>query len=134
MPTLTFEGETHAELVAKVRRWLESLEGEERLLTPAEAVQATAELTKDALRIIASAAPKPVAQSEMVKGLTAMGYSITDQTSKAMVDAIDAMSVVSGEKLVKRARDTSASTIFEMNQALAKQILKGLSNAPRRKK
>ena len=134
MPTLTFEGETHAELVAKVRRWLESLEGEEKLLTPAEAVQATADLTKDALRIIASSAPKPVAQSEVVKGLTAMGYSITDQTSKAVVDAIDAMSVMSGERLVKRARDTSTSTIFEMNQNLAKQILKAWTSQPRRRK
>jgi len=134
MPTLTFEGETHAELVAKVRRWLESLEGEEKLLTPAEAVAATADLTKDALRIIASSAPKPVAQSEVVKGLTAMGYSITDQTSKAVVDAIDAMSVMSGERLVKRARDTSASTIFEMNQNLAKQILKAWTSQPRRRK
>ena len=35
MATLSFEGETHGELVVKVRRWLASLEGEEEgHLTP----------------------------------------------------------------------------------------------------
>ena len=29
MPELTFEGETHGEIVVKVRRWLASLEGED---------------------------------------------------------------------------------------------------------
>ena len=92
MPTLSFEGETHAELVAKVRRWLASVDGEEELRTPAEVIGASAELTKDALRIIASAAPAPVAQSEVVKGLTALGYQVTDTASSAVVDAIDALS------------------------------------------
>src|SRR5204862_508533 len=66
---------THTELVAKVRRWLSSVDGEEELRTPAEVIGASAELTKDALRIMASAAPAPVAQSEMVKGLTALGHA-----------------------------------------------------------
>ena len=75
MPTLSFEGETHGELVVKVRRWLASLEGEEEgHLSRAEAVHQGAELTKEALRIIASAAPQPIAQSEVVKALTGMGY------------------------------------------------------------
>src|SRR4051812_26338826 len=84
MPTLSFDGETHAELVSKVRRWLGSVEGEEEVRTPAEVIGASAELTKDALRIMASAAPAPVAQSEMVKGLTALGYQMTDAASTAM--------------------------------------------------
>jgi hypothetical protein len=126
MATLSFEGETHTEIVAKVKRWLASLDGEEELLTPAEAIEKSAELTKDALKIIANAAPKPVAQSEIVKGLTSMGYSITDATSKAMVDALDGMSGITGDALARRARDTAAGAVFEMNQALAKQILRSL--------
>jgi hypothetical protein len=126
MATLSFEGETHDELVAKVKRWLNSLEGEERLLTPAEAITASADLTKDALKVIASAAPRPVAESEVVKGLTAMGYQVTDATSKAMVDALDSLSSITGDRVVKRLREGSQSAVFEMNQAVAKQLLKSL--------
>jgi len=124
--TLSFEGETHAELVAKVKRWLASLEGETEQRTPAEAIRATAELTKDALRVVASAAPAPIAESDVVKGLTAMGYQITDAASSAVVDALDAMSEVTGEKVLKRVRDAGASAVFEMNKAVATQILKGV--------
>ena len=55
MPSLTFEGESHGEIVQKVRRWLQSVEHGEEVtkLTPAEAVERGAELTKDALQIIA---------------------------------------------------------------------------------
>ena len=68
MASLSFEGETHGEIVQKVRRWLASLEGEEEgHLTPAEAIEQGAAVTKEALRIIASAAPEPIAQSEVVK-------------------------------------------------------------------
>ena len=102
MPTLSFEGETQAEIVAKVKRWLASLDGEERLLSPAEAVQASAELTKEALRLVASSAPEPVARSELVKGLTSMGYSVTDATTKAMLDSLDGLAQVTGESVVKR--------------------------------
>ncbi len=126
MANLSFEGETHAEIVAKVKRWLASLDGEEKSLSPAEAITASASLTKDALKIIASSAPGPIGQSEVVKGLTGMGYSITDSTAKAMVDALDSLSAITGESLVKRMRDNSASAVFEMNQAMAKQVLKGL--------
>lgn len=126
MASLSFEGETHDEIVAKVKRWLASLEGHERPLSATEAVAASAELTKDALRIIASAAPAPVAQSEVVKGLTALGYQATDATSKALVDALDSLSSVTGGSVVKRMRDAQASALYEMNAAVAKQVLKGL--------
>lgn len=132
MATLSFDGETHDELVAKVKRWLNSLEGEERLLTPAEAIVASADLTKDALKVIASAAPRPVAESEVMKGLTAMGYQVTDATSKAMVDALDSLSSITGDSFVKRLREGSQSAVFEMNQAVAKQILKSI-RPPRKK-
>jgi hypothetical protein len=129
MPSLSFEGETHTEIVAKVRRWLASVEGEEEVRTPAEVIGASAELTKDALRIIASAAPAPVAQSEVVKGLTALGYQVTDTASSAVVDALDALSNVTSERMVKRVRDVGAGAMFEMNKALAAQLLKGLRSA-----
>jgi hypothetical protein len=126
MATLSFEGETHAEIVAKVKRWLTSLEGEEELRTPAEAISAAADLTKEALRVIASSAPAPVAQSEMVRGLTAMGYQMTDAASSAVIDALDAMSEVTGDRVLKRVRDMGTSAVFEMNKAVAQQILKGM--------
>jgi hypothetical protein len=128
MATLSFDGETHDEIVAKVRRWLASLDGvEETKLTPAEAVSASADLTKEALRIIAAAAPAPVAQSDVVKGLTALGYQATDASAKAVIDALDALSSVTGEGVVKRVRDASSSAVWEMNAAVAKQVLKGLT-------
>ena len=84
MPSVTFEGETHGEIVVKVRRWLASVDGQEESgLTATEAVTQGAELTKDALRIIASAAPEPIAQSDIVKGLTNMGYKATDATKSS---------------------------------------------------
>ena len=125
MATLSFEGETHKELVTKVKRWLASLDGEERPLSPSEAVAASAELTKDALRIIASAAPKPVAESELVKGLTAMGYTVTDNTAKAMTDLMDTVSQVS-DGGVKSVKDTQQNLLWEMNSAVAKSVLRSL--------
>jgi hypothetical protein len=129
MATLSFEGETQAEIVAKVKRWLTSLEGEEELRTPAEVISAAADLTKEALRVIASAAPAPVAQSEVVKGLTAMGYQVTEAASSAMIDALDAMSDVTGDRVLKRVRDVGTSAVFERNKAVATQILKGMRGA-----
>jgi hypothetical protein len=126
MATLSFEAETHPELVAKVRRWLASVDGQEEQRTPAEAINASAELTKDALRIIASAAPAPVAESEVVKGLTALGYQVTDTASSTLVDALDAISNVTSEQLMKRARDAGAGVVFQMNKAVATQLLRGL--------
>jgi hypothetical protein len=128
MPTLSFEGETHAEIVAKVKRWLGSLDGEEKPLSPAEAVQASAELTKEALRIVASAAPDPIARSDLVKGLTSMGYAVTDSASKALVDTLDSLAQVTGGSLVENVQDAGAGALFEMNSQVAKQVLKALRN------
>ena len=125
MPSVTFEGETHGEIVVKVRRWLASVDGqEEGGLTAAEAVTQGAELTKDALRIIASAAPEPVAQSDLVKGLTNMGYKATDATRNALISGVGAIEDATGGGVVKEVRDTGRDAIYEMNVAVAKQILK----------
>jgi hypothetical protein len=130
MANLSFEAETHPELVAKVRRWLASTEGNAEAAAAADVISRSAEVTKDALRVIASAAPEPVAQSEVVKSLTAMGYQVTDTTAKAMIDALDSLSSLTNGGLLKRARDAQTSAVFQMNQAVAKQILKALVPRP----
>jgi hypothetical protein len=125
--SLTFEGETHGEIVLKVRRWLASIEGEEAGdISVHDAIQQGAELTKDALRIIASAAPGPIAQSEVVKGLTSMGYKATDATKQALIDGLDTVEEITGGSVVQAARDASRSAVYEMNATVARQLLKAL--------
>jgi hypothetical protein len=127
MATISFEGETHGELVVKVRRWLASVEGQEDgSLTPHEVVNQGAELTKEALRIIASAAPEPVAQNEIVKALTNAGYKATDATKQALVDGLDSVEEVTGGSVVKLAKDTSRTAVYQMNATVARAILKSL--------
>ena len=127
MATISFEGETHGELVVKVRRWLASVEGEEEgNLTPHEAINQGAELTKEALRIIASAAPEPVAQSEIVKALTNAGYKATDLTKQAVVEGLDSVEEVTGGSVVKLARDASKTAVYQMNATVARAILKSI--------
>jgi hypothetical protein len=127
MPTVTFEGETHGEIVQKVRRWLASIEGaEEGDLTVVEAISRGAELTKDALRIVASAAPSPIAQSEVVKALTDIGYAATDTTKQVLIDGLDSVERLTGGAIVKAARDTTKSAVYQMNAVVARQILEVL--------
>src|SRR5947209_1266601 len=97
MATLSFEGETQADLVSKVRRWLASVDGEAAGdLSAVDIVEQSAELTKSALRIVAGAAPGPLAQSDIVKALVDMGYSATDATRKAVVDGLDSVERLTG--------------------------------------
>ena len=124
MPSVTFEGETHGEIVQKVRRWLASIEGaEEGDITAVEAISRGAELTKDALRIVASAAPKPIAQSEVVKALTDIGYAATDTTKQVLIDGLDSVERLTGGAIVKAARDVRKSAVYQMNAVVARQIL-----------
>ncbi|MFM7064558.1 MAG: hypothetical protein ACKO04_13865 [Actinomycetes bacterium] len=127
MPTLTFEGETHGEIVIKVTRWLASLEeSDPGNLSAVEAVNQGAELTKDALRIIAAAAPAPVAQSDVVKGLTNMGYKVTDATKDAVVMGLDTIEEATGGSVVRQVTKTGRKVVWEMNATVARQVLKGL--------
>ena len=130
MASLTFEGETHGELVLKVKRWLQSVEGGEQVthLSPVEAVERGAELTKDALRVVAAAAPQPVAQSDLVKSLTSMGYKVTDATKEAVVAGLDSLDELTGGSVVQRAEDATRSILWQMNTAIAKQVLKALTS------
>lgn len=127
MATISFEGETHGELVVKVRRWLASIEGEdEGNLSTHEAIEQGAELTKEALRIIAAAAPEPVSQHEVVKAITNAGYKATDATKKALVDGLDTVEEVTGGSVVKLARDASKTAVYQMNTTVARAILKSI--------
>jgi len=128
MAALSFEGETHEQLVLKVRRWLQSVDGgeEDTRLTPVEAVERGAELTKDALRVIAAAAPEPIASNDVVKSLTSMGYKATDSTKEAVIAGLDSLDELTGGSVVKRAERTGRSIVYEMNAAVAKQVLRAL--------
>jgi len=122
--TVTFEGTSHADIVGQVKEWLATVEPEDRL-SYTEAVEQGAELTKDALRVIASAAPTPVADNELVKALTDMGYKATDVTSGAIVDGINRVEELSGDTVVT-ARERGRTAVYEMNAGIAKQILRVL--------
>jgi hypothetical protein len=131
--TLSFEGETHDEIVRKVRRWLASLDGSDEgaPLSPVEAVERASELTKDALTVIAKAAPAPVARSEVMKALTRMGYEATDATKKAVVSSLDALADATDSDVVKRVEARRNSIVYEMNAAVAKQLLRALRDSRR---
>jgi hypothetical protein len=125
MPTLSFEGETHAEIVRKVRRWLVSLDQPEEIITTVEAVERASEITKDALTVIAQSAPAPVRSSELFKALTRMGYQNTETTKKAVIAALD-NTAQTQDGVVRRLEGAGRAAVYEMNAAVAKQILKAL--------
>jgi hypothetical protein len=127
MATVSFEGETHAEIVSKVRRWLASVDDDASAdLSVAEVVDQSAEVTKNALRIIAGAAPGPLAQSDVVKALTEMGYSATEATRKAVVEGLDSVERLTGGSVVHRARAAGVSAAYSMNAAVARALLGSL--------
>lgn len=127
MPTLSFEGETHDELVRKVRRWLDSANGHPDHLDLPEAVERASELTKDALTVIAQSAPAPIARSELVKAVTRMGHEATDSTKKAVIAGIDALSDTTEGDVVKRIERARSSVVYEMNVGVARQVLRLLA-------
>jgi hypothetical protein len=128
MPSLSFEGETHDDIVRKVRRWLASVDGyDDEHIAVTEAVERASELTKDALTVVAQAAPGPIARSDIVKALTRMGYDATDTTKKAVVAGLDALAdVTPGEGVLHRVERARNSVVYEMNAAVARQVLKAL--------
>jgi hypothetical protein len=130
MPQLIFEAETHAELVTQVRRWLASSENNATgRMSVSDAVTQGAGLTKDALRIVAAAAPTPVAQNDLVKSLTNMGYKATDVTSKAVVDGLGSVEALTGGSVVRHVTNRGAATLWSMNTKVAKQVLRNLAGS-----
>ena len=127
MPELSFEGETHGELVVKVRRWLASVDGQDAAnLTAVEAVNQGAELTKEALRIIATSAPEPIAQSDVVKGLTSMGYKVTDANKDPVVNSLDSIEEATGGGVVQQATKAAGKVAYQMNATMARQLMRSL--------
>lgn len=128
MASLAFEGETHDEIVRKVRRWLASVDGHEEHIDVTEAVERASELTKDALTVVAQAAPGPIGRSEIVKALTRMGYDATDTTKRAVVAGLDALADASqsGDGVLQRVEKARNSVVYEMNAAVARQVLRAL--------
>ncbi len=128
MPQVIFEGETQQEIVQQVKRWLTSQEAaDDGSVTVAQAVEQGAGLTKDALRLVAAAAPEPVAQSELVKGLTDLGYKATDSSKEAITKGLDTVDWLSGGSVLKRVSETGRGVMYEMNSGVAKGVLKGLT-------
>jgi hypothetical protein len=127
MPKVIFEGETQQEIVAQVKRWLVSMEADQSgSITISQAVEQGAGLTKDALRIIAAAAPKPVAENDVVKALTDMGYKATDATKERLVDGLRNVETLTGGSVLQTVSERGRSAVYEMNVNIAKQILKSL--------
>jgi hypothetical protein len=128
MPKVIFEGETHQEIVQQVRRWLDSQQADEDgSLSAAQAIQQGAGLTKDALRLIAAAAPKPIAQNDLVKGLTELGYKATDTSKEALLDGLTTVEQLSGGSILRRVSRTAGEAVYEMNAGVAKGILRGVT-------
>jgi hypothetical protein len=128
MPKVVFEGETHQEIMAQVKRWLLSHEADDQgAITAAEAISQGAGLTKDALRLIASAAPRPIAQNELVRGLTDLGYKATDTSKDALLEGLEAVEQLSGGSVLRQVSRTAGEVVYEMNSGVAKGILRGLT-------
>ena len=126
MPTLSFEGESHDEIVRKVRRWLASIDGGElEHISMPEAVERASELTKDALTVIAQSAPGPIARSEVFQALTRMGYDVTEATKKAVISGLDNLADAE-EGVLDRAQGARKAVVYEMNAAVARQLLRAL--------
>jgi hypothetical protein len=123
VPEIRFNADTHPELVHQVTVWLESTKDERSAV---DVVEGSAALTKDALRLIAAAAPAPLADSELVKGLTDLGHRATDATRDAALAGLDGLAAVTDGRLVNRVSKEGAKTAYEMNTKVAKQLLKSL--------
>ena len=123
MPEIRFQADTHPELVRQVRVWLDSATADR---SAADVVDAGAELTKDALRIIAAAAPAPIADNELIKALTELGHRATEATRGAALAGLDGLAAVTDGTLVKKVGQEGAKAAYEMNTKVAKQLLKSL--------
>ncbi len=123
MPEIRFEAATHPELVSQVQAWLASTEAER---SASDLINTGADLTKDALRLIANAAPAPLADSDLVQGLTSLGYRATEASRDAVVAGLDGLASVTDGRLVRKVGESGAKVGYEMNVATAKQLLKSI--------
>ncbi len=126
MPSLSFDGDTHDEIVKQVRVWL-AAHDENNAPSPADIVNQTASLTKDALRVIAESAPAGIGQSDLLTALTEMGYKATDATREAALSGLGTLEAATGGSVVKNVADRGTQALFEMNAQVAKQFLKAMT-------
>ncbi len=63
----------------------------------------------------------------MVKQLTGMGYKVTDASSKMLVDGLGGMDEITGGGVIRQVTKQGRNAVFQMNAAVAKQILKALT-------
>ena len=75
---------------------------------------------------MASAAPAPIADSELVKRLTELGHRSVDAQRDATLAGLDALAQVTDGTLVKKVSEEGAKAAYEMNSKVAKQLLKSL--------
>ena len=73
-----------------------------------------------------SAAPTPLAESELVSRLTDMGYKATDLTRDGVLAGLDGLASVTDGRLVNRVSSEGTKAAYEMNSAVAKQVLKSI--------
>ncbi len=123
MPEIKFTATTHPDLVRQVSVWLESATTDR---SAADVVEESADLTKEALRIIAASAPAAIADNDLVRGLTDLGYRATDLTRDRLLAGLDGLAAVTDGRLVKRVGETGAKAAYEMNSNVAKQLLKSI--------
>ncbi len=129
MASLTFDGETHDEIVQKMRRYIASLDGQaDSGAGIADVVNQSAELTKDALSVIARSAPGPIAESDVVRALTSMGYKATEATRQATLSSLDSLETATGGSMVQNIAEQGTKAMWKMNITIAKQFLKSVSN------
>jgi hypothetical protein len=130
VPTLSFDGETHDEIVAKVRRWLTSVEGRTSPPTAvtATAVESASELAKQALEVVADTYGHG-SHGEMVKTLTRLGTELTEGTKELMVSGLNFLTEVSEANdwgARKQTQGMGRRMVSDFNTAMAKQFLKTL--------
>ena len=113
-----------------MRTWLASAERPPLVGAVADAVSSASDITRDALTVIAEAAPESVARNDLVKALVKLGHDSNEAAKRSTLAALDALSEASDGTLLKRVERARNSVVYEMNAAVARQMLGTLN--PRR--
>ena len=112
--------------MSKVKKWLASQAGDERL-SATDAVTATADITKEALRVdrgCGTGADRGERAGEGADGHGLQGHGRDPRRDDPVLERV---STVTGGGLLKPVSDAQAAAMWEMNQQVVKQVLKGLS-------
>ena len=131
MATVTFEAETLGELIRKMRSWIgeaESGTGPGGIAGAVEkTTEASSELAKAAIELVANAAPEPISSSEIFKRLTSLGFELSDTAQKTIVSTLDSLVQDGGDEgIIERVDKARDAAIYEMSQAVARGVLRVL--------